>query len=288
MKKEAKNIDGIQKSNFGRKNNKASNFFVSDIRCVKKPLKALKTQTFFVVPAEQKTKQAKGVLPFKSFYSQKKVPVLVAVLGLILAFGSGMWAVLDTRNTAAEIQPQVLGAYTSEPNSIASAPSGPLVAGSQLQGQDSSIAADILFNTPIQYLQNYFQSVSQPDVINLRKNQLEQFLKQHNSPFAQAAETIAEQDHWKLILAIAFAESTLGKNCTDNNCSNIGVKPGAPSWRQYSNYSRWVVDFNRLLDKKYKDWTLEQMCGVYVQPCNPNWLAATKQILNELQEQGIE
>ena len=90
------------------------------------------------------------------------------------------------------------------------------------------------------------------------------------------------------ILAIAFAESTLGKNCADNNCSNIGVKPGAPSWRSYASYSAWVVDFNRLLDKKYKDWTLEQMCGVYVKPCNPNWLLATKQILTALDQADIK
>ena len=108
------------------------------------------------------------------------------------------------------------------------------------------------------------------------------------SPLAAASETIAEQDHWRLILAIAFAESTMGKNCADNNCSNIGVKPGATSWRSYASYGAWVVDFNRLLDKRYKDWTLEQMCGVYVKPCNPNWLLATKQILTALDEDRIE
>jgi hypothetical protein len=30
------------------------------------------------------------------------------------------------------------------------------------------------------------------------------------------------------------------------------------------------------------------MCGVYVQPCNPNWLKATHQILDELDEAGIK
>jgi len=153
---------------------------------------------------------------------------------------------------------------------------------------DPNISNDVLFNTPIQNLKNYIDSISQPDIIEQRTAELAAFLQQHNSPLTQAASTIAQQPHWQLILAIAFAESTLGKNCNDNNCSNIGTAPNSPSWRKYGSYQDWVVDFNRLLDQKYKNMTLQQMCGVYVQPCNPNWLLATQQILDELKQQNIQ
>jgi hypothetical protein len=73
----------------------------------------------------------------------------------------------------------------------------------------------------------------------------------------------------------------------DNNCSNIGVKPGHELWHEYKNYGEWIVDFNKLLERRYKDWTLDDMCGVYVKPCNKNWLMATRQVLDELNEKQI-
>jgi len=329
--KNIKNFDGISKSKrvsvkASREPDRLGALKIDSIvkRPFKKPAVKMVLSPFFVVPAKIKTKKAAPDLFFRKFYSQKKVPVGVAALGLVIAFAFGSWSVLNTKSSIADTQPQVLGAFTqhqfsdnqngtlanssskvsesdgssaekigagstNEPNTGQTVPSGSPIAGAELQNQSGgSVGNDVLFNTPIEYLQSYFQSASQPDVINRRKNQLEQFLTDAHSPLAQASETIAEQDHWRLILAIAFAESTLGKNCADNNCSNIGVKPGAPSWRSYASYSAWVVDFNRLLDKKYKDWTLEQMCGVYVKPCNPNWLLATQEILSDLKEQGIE
>lgn len=281
-----KNIDGIQKIKSGRVRVKVLKIHTAgNTLATGQPVRK-KREPFFVVAKNLAKQQGNATVFFRNFYRQKRVPVAVAVLGLILAFGSGIWAALDTQSTIAEDQPQVLGVNASQPNQ-SPAPSGIPITGPQLQSQDGAVANDVLFNTPIELLKNYLQDVSEPDIINRRKIQIAQFLKDHNSPLVGSAETIAEQDHWQFILAIAFAESTLGKNCVDNNCSNIGSRPGAASWRSYSNYNRWVVDFNRLLDKKYKDSTLEQMCGVYVQPCNPNWLAATRQILNELQQEGI-
>jgi hypothetical protein len=291
-----KNIDGIKKpksitANLQPRLHKPRLLKIDSI------VKRTSKKTFVVQPRKNnytaKVKTPQKFLFLKNIYSQKKVPVAAAVLALIIAFVSGMWSVWDTNSSIAESQPEVLGESTTVPNmatNSADAQSAQVpVVGSDLQGQnDGSVGNNVLFNTPIEYLQNYFQSTSQPDIINARKNKLEKFLTDMRSPLASASETIAEQTHWQLILAIAFAESTLGKNCADNNCSNIGVKPGAPSWRQYSSYSAWVVDFNRLLDKKYNDWTLEQMCGVYVKPCNPNWLLATQQILDKIKQQGIK
>jgi hypothetical protein len=259
-------------------------------RIQKKPVKiqSPKFRAAFIVPFKRAQPSPKKFIALQKLYLQKRVSVLAAALALIIAFGGGMWSVFATSKSSADAQPEVLGAYTDQPSNPAP-PSGTAVSGSQLQGQTGgNISSDALFNTPIEYLQNYFANVNEPNVINQRKNQLTEFLNSRNSPLAVAAETIAEQPHWKLILAIAFAESSLGKNCTDFNCSNIGIKPGNPIWHRYASYQDWVVDFNRLLDKRYKDETLQEMCGVYVKPCNPNWLLATQEILDALKAQGIE
>jgi hypothetical protein len=214
----------------------------------------------------------------------RQVSVAAALVALFLAFGGGIWATLATSKSAAyNSQSQVLADTTTVPGGSVVMPGAELP-----PANPPEVSNDVLFNTPIQELQNYLANVSQPDIIANRTTQLTKFLTDMHSPFASAASTIANQSHWDLILAISFAESTLGKNCKDNNCSNIGVGPNSPYWRTYGSYDGWVVDFNRLLDKKYNDWTLEQMCGVYVKPCNPNWLAATQQILGELKDRGIE
>jgi hypothetical protein len=282
-----KNIDGIQKVNSRQEQNRNFEIHTKGNSLLKHRIAQKKLAPVFITTQHPKKTQANIGTSLKNFYSQKKVSVAVAVFGLLLAFGAGMWTVLDTKNTVADTKPQILGAFTDQSNSSPPVAGGVTVSGPQLQGQEGSVSNDALFNTPIEYLKNYLDSISAPAMLKQRTDQIEQFLKNHHSPLSSSAGTIAQQDHWRLILAISFAESTLGKNCVDNNCSNIGVKPGAPSWHQYSSYDEWVVDFNHLLDKRYKDSTLEQMCGVYVQPCNPNWLAATKQILTELQDQGI-
>jgi hypothetical protein len=243
-----------------------------------KVLPAFARQWFLV---KRRTLDLFRALPEKVFQGinwRQKFSLAMATVVVFLAFGAGMWTELATPKTSATDSQSQTGADNFQI---------PLP-GAQYNPQPTSVSNDILFNTPLEYLKNYLASVAEPDIIENRKDQLAAYLTEKNSPLASAAETIAQQPHWQLILAIAFAESTLGKNCTDNNCSNIGVKPGAPSWRRYASYQNWVVDFNRLLDKKYKDQTLEQMCGVYVQPCSTNWLLATKQVLGELKDKGIE
>lgn len=247
---------------------------------VQKPkIKAAAIARFRPFVAAQKTD---WTIFFKNLYTQQRVPVLAAVLALFLAFGGGAWFALNTSRSAADDQPQVLAAQTQTPAGSVVLP------GLAVPNPGDAQASNVLFNTPLESLKNYFDSINQPDVINTRKLLLEQFLKDMHSPLVPAAATIANQPHWQLILAIAFAESTLGKNCADFNCSNIGVGPSSPYWHKYDSYDAWVVDFNRLLDKKYSDWTLKEMCGVYVKPCNPNWLAATQEILDALKDRGIE
>jgi hypothetical protein len=137
-------------------------------------------------------------------------------------------------------------------------------------------------------ISTYHPTYNPNELLEVREHLLARYLQDWNSPLAEFADIIAQQPHWKLILAISFAESSLGKKCADNNCSGIGVFPGHPLWRTYNTKGDWAVDLNRLLEKRYKNQTLKQMCGVYVQPCNPGWLKATTQILNELAEYKID
>lgn len=208
----------------------------------------------------------------KAFFHQK-VPLIAALALVLIAFTGGAWTALSTPKSQAELQQEP----TSAPGmvSLGAAPAG-VSAG-------TSLTNDVLFNTPIELLQSYFAPPPAQDQLAERKAKLAAFLKDRGSPLQAEAGTIAEQDHWKIILAIAFAESTLGEHCKWFNCSGIG----GSRLRPYDSLNNWILDFNRLLDKRYKDKTLEQMCGVYVQPCTSNWLMATKQILTALDQQNI-
>ncbi len=228
-------------------------------------------------------KFAQLLAEIKRFNSLKKaVPVYAIIVALALAFGGGAWAALNTQTTEAESVEQT------------QAGSVPLETAGNL-GPISNVSNDVLFNMTIGQLEEYLNSLAvqnqqlkAAERMATRKEKLRAYLTSKKTPFVEAADIIAEQKHWKLILAISFAESTFGRNCVDNNCSNIGVKPGHPYWRKYATLGDWVKDFNRLMERRYSNWTLEQMNGVYVQPKNPNWLLATRQVLEELQEQGIE
>lgn len=208
----------------------------------------------------------------------------VSVGCMLVAFVAGMWVSTNTPKGLADNMASAAQADAASGGPAIVASFGTVPSGTEI----STLSNDILFNTPIENLQSYLNPPPKPDVLAERKTKIKDFLTEYNSPLSAAADTIAEQPHWKLILAIAFAESTLGKNCVDNNCSNIGVKPGNPIWHQYKSYDDWVLDFNKLLERRYKDKTLKQMCGVYVQPCNPNWLLATQQILDALETQRIQ
>lgn len=194
---------------------------------------------------------------------------------MCLSFGSGVLAVLETTNILAE------NSIPSEPASLP-----PVEARGRVAPQ--SLAA--FSNTTVEDLRAYAQAPLSEQQFAERKQKLKAYLQSKHSPFANdnIVETIATQKHWQLILAISFAESTLGRSCRDNNCSGIGVAPGHPYWRTYKAVKNWVVDLDSLLTKRYDNVTLKNMCGVYVKPCNENWLVATQQIYEELEQWGIE
>lgn len=116
-------------------------------------------------------------------------------------------------------------------------------------------------------------------------NNLEIYLKKHNSPLAEYAKDIVLQPQWQRALAISYVESHFGRFCYTNNCSGIGGAPGMKTWRKYETKLEWFKDMSRLLEKpiyKEKYVTFKQMNGVYVQPGSANWINGATKKYNEL------
>ncbi len=253
--------------------------------------KKLKPKAFFSTPKVETILRPKTYIYRAGtgtgfFGANYRVAVAASVLILVLAFSSGVWAALSTPKTTAEIKEEETAVTLANKAPI---PLAVLPPGSS--AVPAEITNNVLFSMPLDQLENVFTQQQQAkqekfnqDLLNSRILKIKNYLAGKKSPFADFADTIAKQPHWRLILAIAFAESSWGKNCVDNNCSNIGVKPGHELWHKYPSYAEWVIDFNKLLERRYKNSSLDDMCGVYVKPCNPNWLMATRSVLEEIKE----
>lgn len=217
-------------------------------------------------------------------YRQPRVPVMAALLALFVAFGGGMWAVLSTSKSSADDT-----LPTSATNYYIP------ISGQGGLGPTTSEPDKALFNMTMSQLENYFKDVANSNrqvayeaLLADRKAKLKAYLQEKNSPLVDIVDTIAELKHWNIVLAISNSESSLGKHCYNNNCSGIGIAPDQPQWRDYSSKREWAIDLDKLIEKRYKDWTLEQMNGVYNKPGSENWVMASTQILEELQARGIE
>ncbi len=122
-----------------------------------------------------------------------------------------------------------------------------------------------------------------------RKEKLRAYFKSRKSPFGEGDDTLQaflDSKNMKLMIAISFVESTMGKKCYYHNCSGIGGYP--PNLRKYDNYAGWVKDFDSLLERRYKGVSIDDFMGLYVQPGSPNWINGVKQILAELKNNSIE
>jgi hypothetical protein len=234
-----------------------------------------------VLPIKFKLKKTFQIFNF--FATPQKISFALVCLMVIASFFLGMQAVLRTNKSFAEDELPPPNAQ-NQPIPLAPAPGTPV----------EQVPNSVLFNLPISLLEDYLNEALKSDetkaaeILQKRTEAVSKYLSSKNSPLLKYADVIAAQKHWKLILAISNAESGMGKHCANNNCSGIGVAPGASTWREYRTLKDWIVDFNNLLEKRYRGWTLEQMNGVYVQPKNPNWMLATKQVLQDMQELGIE
>ncbi len=115
--------------------------------------------------------------------------------------------------------------------------------------------------------------------IDLEVQLVRSYLQSKNSPFANYTEILLAQNDWKTILAVSNSESNMGLHCYKNNCSGIFGNSGL---RSYASVTDWMVDFQSLIDKRYKNKTLAQMNGVYVVPRSNNWLQASSTVYDDL------
>lgn len=214
--------------------------------------------------------------------------VLTATL-LFVGFLGGFWFTWQTKPSGAE--GQVLGV-----TDISLSPTETTTTQTSTSSPETmaQLSDDGFLKLTVSQIEAYLEQVvktpqlKEAERLADRKKKLKIYLQEKGSPFADIADTIAELPHWKMVLAISNSESTMGKRCYNNNCSGIGVAPGHPLWRDYPSHKEWAKDLDRLLEKRYKNWTLEQMNGVYNQPGSRNWVLASKQVLEELQDRGIE
>ena len=154
---------------------------------------------------------------------------------------------------------------------------------------DNSQVFEIKSTTPIDDLgkqkdaQAEAQIQQQVDLAKLNKKVtlVRSYLQSKNSPLATYTEYLVSQDDWKTIIAVSNSESNMGLHCYRNNCSGIF---GSQGLKSYETIPDWIVDFQSLIDKRYKGMTLNQMDGVYVQPRSTNWLVASSRVYNDLSE----
>lgn len=123
----------------------------------------------------------------------------------------------------------------------------------------------------------------------LPTNEVRAYLESKDSPLAPHTETLLEQEHWKLIIAISAIESTYCKRQLDNNCWGITDSSGA--YKSYASFDEAIVDANGLITRwqaRGKWLTVESMNCSYVVPCNPTWVSVVNTVLEKLEsyEQG--
>lgn len=215
-----------------------------------------------------------------AMFMQRRVALSSAVFALLIVFSLGMWVESHTQSTLAEGEtPSVEGIQSVSQNQTDSSP---------------DVSSNRFDGLTLKQIEGFFREavktpeLKEAEVLAERKEKLKEFLQERNSPLAEISGSLAELQHWQMVLAISNSESSLGKRCSSNNCSGIGVEPGHPLWREYNSKAEWAKDLDRLIEKRYKNWTLKEMNGVYNKPGSANWVSASSQILEELQEKGIQ
>jgi hypothetical protein len=224
--------------------------------------------------------------PTKNFSGKNKYKISILATSFLVLLGTffaGMAYMQSTRKSLAE-EPMPSPSFAPASISIPLPPANTKEA--------SPIPATGLFNLTISQIEKYLNSQNtasnNPEALKLetRKSFLKVYLTSKKSPLVNFVDTIAGLKHWKVVLAISNSESSLGKRCADNNCSGIGVRPDHEYWREYEDKGQWAIDMDKLIEKRYKDWSLEEMNGVYNYPGSDNWVFAANQILEDLK--GIE
>lgn len=212
------------------------------------------------------------------------VSIYASAVLVLSSFVFGVWFTWTTQSSRANTT-------QTESESVGSATPGaiPIHSSQPLLAESDRVSEQNVLTMTMEQLENYLQvATTTPEkqaaeTLRIRTSKLKTYLESKGSPLAMFADTIAGLKHWRLVLAISNSESSLGRRCADNNCSGIGVMPGHPLWRRYATKAEWAKDLDKLIERRYKNWSLEKMNGVYNQPGSENWVFAARQILSDLQ-----
>lgn len=202
---------------------------------------------------------------------------LIVTTGVIIlaAFCGGAWATWSTRQTNATLKQsvgQISATNTGDPVPL------------DFDQSQLNIVANLL---PALIEQNRHDPTPEELRDKLRKMSLITYLAEKKSPLAKdeaAVNALLSAKNMKMILGISFVESNMCKKQVAFNCSGIG----GSSLRKYDGFAGWVKDFDNLLEKRYKNLTVDQFRGYYVQPGSQNWVDGVKQILAELKTNNLE
>lgn len=211
------------------------------------------------------------------------IPIYATVVLVFSSFVFGVWFTWSTSRSQAGLAESTAQNASPIPGSM------PMQSNTPLLVESDKVSDQNVLTMTMEQLENYLQvATTTPEkqaaeTLQLRTEKLKTYLERKGSPLALFADTIAKLKHWRLVLAISNSESSLGRRCADNNCSGIGVMPGHPLWRSYETKAEWAKDLDKLIEKRYKNWSLEKMNGVYNQPGSENWVYAARQILDDLQ-----
>jgi hypothetical protein len=198
-------------------------------------------------------------------------------------------------NNAANAQGKVLGAYTQNnangsvidstaaTNTTATSSAAADTLSVTNVPQENASLNTIVLNTPqLVFLPN--ENTYAPDPLINRKAFLEQYLTAKHSVLADHVDAISDQSQWKLIIAIAQAESSSCKKYPEHtaNCWGIG---GAKNLMSFDNLDAAIAHVNALLEKKYISQGLDQPAALmkkWVGYKSDNWEAAVQQELDNL------
>jgi len=128
------------------------------------------------------------------------------------------------------------------------------------------------------------EKIDVPDPLSQRKAFLKTYLDSKHSLLADHVDALSEQTQWKLIIAIADAESSYCKHKALNNCWGIG---GAWNLKAYDNYDQAISDVNRILEQHYISAGLNSPKTIehkWVGHANNNWELAAENVMDELKD----
>jgi hypothetical protein len=154
----------------------------------------------------------------------------------------------------------------------------------QTIGQENSLVFEVKTEVTDSLNPENQNSQTETEILQKKQELVKEYLESKKSPLAEYTDVLLAQEDWKTILALSNAESSLGKRCYHNNCSGIYGRydMGYAGLKKYPTKAEWIVDLQKLLDKRYEGWTLEKMNGIYVVPRSNNWIRATSKVYNDL------